>query len=193
MRAEVTGLDAVRSGLSGWQARLGGLPRRLLRALLPALLSAALVPGCGAQESGEPIPPPTPESIKARGELRVGTLNSPTTYYLGTHGPEGLEYQLASRYARALGVKLRVEQLPDRRALRTALVAGKVDLLAAHLSDGPQWRDIALAAAPYDQVAQHWVYRRGKPRPTMTPRAPAMSPGMPAKSIRIVPSTGRTT
>lgn len=166
MPGEVTGPSAVHRGLSGGQARAAWLPRRLLRALLPALLAATLAPGCGAQESTAPAPTPTPASIKARGELRVGTINSPTTYYLGTHGPDGLEYQLASGFARSLGVKLRLEQLPDRRALRAALTEGKVDLLAAHLSDGPEWRDVALAAAPYDEVVQHWVYRRGRTRPT---------------------------
>jgi membrane-bound lytic murein transglycosylase MltF len=31
-------------------------------------------------------------------ELRVATLNAPTTWYLGTHGPEGLEYELGAGF-----------------------------------------------------------------------------------------------
>ena len=46
------------------------------------------------------------EEIRARGELRVATLNSPTTYFIGAEGPEGLEYELAERFATSLGVDL---------------------------------------------------------------------------------------
>jgi len=40
------------------------------------------------------------KEIRMRGELRVVTINSPTTYYLGTHGAEGLEFGLAQAKAR---------------------------------------------------------------------------------------------
>ena len=40
--------------------------------------------------------PPPLEQIRARGELRVVTLNLPTCYYLGAQGTEGLEFELAS-------------------------------------------------------------------------------------------------
>jgi membrane-bound lytic murein transglycosylase F len=150
MATEVTGLCGIRRVRSGW------------RVILSAVLLAAL-PACAAKSPA--AAPPTPADIKARGELRVGTLNSPTTYYLGTHGPEGLEFQLASAFARSLGVRLQVVQMTSRRALREALAEARVDVAAAQLSWGPEWQAAGLAARPYDQVAQHWVYRRGRPRP----------------------------
>ena len=37
--------------------------------------------------------------IRARGELRVVTLNLPTCYYFGAQGTEGLEFELATAFA----------------------------------------------------------------------------------------------
>ena len=39
--------------------------------------------------------PSTLDQILSAGELRVVTLNSPSTYYLGAEGPQGPEYDLA--------------------------------------------------------------------------------------------------
>jgi membrane-bound lytic murein transglycosylase F len=159
MATEVTGLRGIRRRLArGWSAL--ALPGAAL--LLASLLLAAL-PAC-AGDAASPLPP-TPESIKARGELRVATLNSPTAYYLGTHGPEGLEYRLASQFAASLGVRLQVVQFGSRAALRSGLAEGQADLAAAQLTWGTEWQDAGIAAQPYDQVVQYWVYRRGRPKP----------------------------
>ena len=149
MGTEVAGVNGFRAGLPRW------------RAALLALLVAAL-PACAGDSS--PPAAPTPASIKARGELRVATLNAPTVYYLGTHGPEGLEYQLSREFARTLGVRLKILQFGSRAALREALAEGQADLAAAQLTWGPEWRESGIPAAPYDQVAQHWIYRRGRLR-----------------------------
>jgi membrane-bound lytic murein transglycosylase F len=157
MAPEVTGPTGSRRGLfRTWAACL---------AACAALALGIGAPGCAA-ESPPPPPVPTLEAIKARGVLRVATLNSPTSYYLGTHGPDGLEYQLAAAFARSIMAKVEVETFPNRSALRTALASGRFDVVAAHLSWDPAWQDVGEPAKPYDQVVQHWVYRRGKPRPT---------------------------
>ena len=157
MTAEVTGPCSRGRGPSRWWASLAA-------SLAIALLGLA-APGCSAEPPPAP-PPPTPAAIKARGVLRVATVNSPTTYFLGTHGPDGLEYQLASGFARSLGVKLQVDTYATSESLREALASGRSDLVAAHLSWDPAWQDVAQPAAPYDSIAQHWVYRRGQARPT---------------------------
>ena len=46
--------------------------------------------------------------IKSRGVLRVSTINSPLTYYTVNKSPAGMDYELAKRFARYLGVKLEV-------------------------------------------------------------------------------------
>jgi membrane-bound lytic murein transglycosylase F len=106
-----------------------------------------------------------PADIRERGVLRVATLNQPTTWYLGTHGPEGLEYELASAFAASRKLRLEMWPVPDAAALRDTLKAGLADIAAAQLTAGAAADDAALACTPYDEVLQHWVYRRGERRP----------------------------
>jgi membrane-bound lytic murein transglycosylase F len=105
------------------------------------------------------------EEIRARGELRVATLNSPTTYFIGAEGPEGLEYELAERFATSLGVKLVIVTAPDRAGLRAALKDDRADLAAAQLSWSSPWRSVALPSETYSDSPLFWVYNRSKPRP----------------------------
>src|SRR5262249_9818890 len=53
-----------------------------------AVLACLGLAGCSAEPSGL-------AQLRARGELRVGTVNEPTVYYLGAHGPQGFDYRLA--------------------------------------------------------------------------------------------------
>ena len=106
-----------------------------------------------------------PADIRERGVLRVVTLNQPTTWYLGTHGPEGLEYELASAFAATHKLELEMWPASDAAALREALRTGRADIAAAQLTPGAGWQGVGLACTPFDEVAQHWVYRRGDRRP----------------------------
>ena len=72
------------------------------------------------------------EQIRAPGELRVVTLNAPTSYYLGAHGLQGFEFRLASAFAQQLQVRLAIESLPDAAAMRAALQQGRADLALTH-------------------------------------------------------------
>jgi membrane-bound lytic murein transglycosylase F len=130
-------------------------------------LAAVAITGCSSRE------PPLLEQIQKRGELRVATLNAPTSYYLGTHGPEGLEYALASRFAAGLGVRLRLVTAADREGLRAALADGRADLAAAQLTFHRRWERVGSPAAPYAEIRMLWAYRRGQPRPVK----PADLPG----------------
>jgi membrane-bound lytic murein transglycosylase MltF len=126
------------------------------------MLAAFAAPGC-AREATTAL-----EQIRASGTLRVVTLNAPTTYYLGTHGAEGLEYTLANQFAQRIGVRLELTTVADRSALRAALAAGTADLAAAQLSFDASWREAGVPSARYGSVRQYWVYRRGRERPAST-------------------------
>ena len=102
--------------------------------------------------------------IRARGTLRVVTLNAPTTYYLGAHGPQGLEYRLVSAFAQRLGVKLQIEAVLDQAAMRAALAQGRADLAAAQISDDARWRGVGLPTHSYEHIAQLVVQGRRRPR-----------------------------
>ena len=130
-------------------------------AALAALL-VVLVGGCG-----KPAPSAL-DAIRARGELRVATLNLPTCYYLGAQGTEGLEFELASAYAARLGVRLNMYPLANERALQAELAAGRADIAAASLTNTPEWSRAAEPAEPYGSIPQLVVYQRNGARPRDT-------------------------
>src|SRR6202049_5092810 len=132
------------------------LRRRCSASQLTAAVAAALMlAGCAQPQSAL-------QRIRARGELRVVTLNAPTSYYLGAQGPQGFEYRLASAFARQLQVRLVMEPLPDAAAMRAALTGGRADLAAAQISPDAQWLRTGLATEDYDAIPQLVVQNRGK-------------------------------
>src|ERR1700683_1757904 len=145
-------MNAMRPKLSGHR-RL----RRRCRAprLLAAAASVLLLAACAQPQSAL-------QRIRARGELRVVTLNDATSYYLGAQGPQGFEYRLASAFARQLQVRLVMEPLPDAAALRAARAAGRADLAAAQITPNAQWLQTGLSTDPYDEIAQFAVQNHGK-------------------------------
>jgi membrane-bound lytic murein transglycosylase F len=126
-----------------------------------ALAAAALLASCAQA-------PSVLQQVRARGELRVVTLNLPTCYYLGAQGPEGLEYDLARRFAQELGVRLKIFAVPSEAAIREELAEGHADIAAAQISASPTWARVGEPAAPYAEIPQLVVYRRDEPRPRDT-------------------------
>jgi membrane-bound lytic murein transglycosylase F len=127
-------------------------------AAIAATVAAVLLAGCARQ-------PAALEQIRARGQLRVVTLNSPTTYYLGAHGPQGLEYRLAQAFAAKLGVGLAMQPVRDAAGMREVLAAGGADLAAAQITAGDDWKPAGLIATTYEDVPQLVIQGRGKPPP----------------------------
>jgi len=128
-----------------------------MKALL-ALLATLLLTTCSQ-------PPPLLERILADGELRVVTRNSPDAYYLGSHGPEGPAYELASRFAEQLGVPLRLYTVRTREAAIEEVAAGRAHVAAAGLSTGIDLPASAHFGPGYQRVREHLVYRRHSSRP----------------------------
>ncbi|HYB65355.1 MAG TPA: membrane-bound lytic murein transglycosylase MltF [Steroidobacteraceae bacterium] len=133
-----------------------------MRASTLAAAALLLCAGCTRHE------PSALDVVRARGELRVVTLNLPTCYYFGAQGTEGLEYQLANRFASQLGVKLTMYPVASERAMQDELGAGRADLAAASLSDSPDWQRVGEAAVPYANIPQLVVYQRSGVRPRDT-------------------------
>ncbi|HYM43892.1 MAG TPA: membrane-bound lytic murein transglycosylase MltF [Steroidobacteraceae bacterium] len=133
-----------------------------MRTLTLAAAGVLLLAGCTRHASS------ALDEIRARGELRVVTLNLPTCYYLGAQGTEGLEYQLASRFAAQLGVRLAMYPVANEKTMQEELAAGRADIAAASLSDSADWQRVASAAVPYASIPQLVVYRRSGTRPRDT-------------------------
>ena len=72
------------------------------------------------------------DQVLAARELRLVTRNSPTTCTVERGGLDGFEYQLASAFARELGVRLEVVVPPPRIDPLSWLEQGFGDLLALH-------------------------------------------------------------
>ncbi len=105
------------------------------------------------------------QDVHQRGQLRVVTLNEPTSYYLGAHGAQGQEYRLAHAFAESLGVQLVILPVRDIAAMRDVLVDGGADIAAAQISAGAEWKRAGLATSIYDEVPQLVIQRRGSSRP----------------------------
>jgi membrane-bound lytic murein transglycosylase F len=106
------------------------------------------------------------DQIKTLGELRVVTRTSPLAFYRGPDGiPEGLEYELARRFADELGVKLKITPMKSYAEIYGALASGQAHLAAAALKV-PQQPIPGVEFGPaYQHVREHLIYRRGASRP----------------------------
>ena len=140
--------------MPGAETRGAGKNLKVLLGLLTTLLLAT----CSQ-------PTPLLDRILADGELRVVTRNSPDAYFLGSHGPQGPAYDLASRFAESLGVPLRLYTVDTREAAIEEIAAGRAHVAAAGLSTGIELPGGAHFGPGYQRVREHLVYRRRTSRP----------------------------
>lgn len=80
----------------------------------------------------------TIKKIKKDGILNVVLLNAPSTYYIGSDGPKGFEYDLIELYANHLGVKLNIT---TANTIKEALELSKnpdIHITSASLTKTPQ-------------------------------------------------------
>lgn len=125
------------------------------------LAAASLLVGCAPQ-------PSSLDQIRARNEIRVVTLNTPTCFYYGAQGAEGLEYRLARGFAAELGVHLVMYPVASAQAMQAELAAGRADIAAAQVTATRDWNRVGDATEPYAHVAQLVVYKRDGKRPRST-------------------------
>ncbi len=130
------------------------MPRALTRLGVLASLGCAVLAACDNAPAGL-------ERVHESGELRVATVNEPTSYYLGAHGPQGFEYRLAHAFADSLGVQLVIVPVHDRASMRDMLADGRVDIAAAELTADDYWKRAGLATSSYREIQQLVVQRRG--------------------------------
>lgn len=110
-------------------------------------------------------PPGLLDEIRAAGELRVVTRNSPITYYVGPHGPEGPEYDLARGFAEWLGVELRLFEAHRFSDLIGQVESGNVHMAAAGLTITEERASRVDFGPSYQEVSQQLIFRRGRPQP----------------------------
>lgn len=110
-------------------------------------------------------PPSTLDQILSAGELRVVTLNNPSSYYLGAEGPQGPEYDLAAQFAADLGVALSIYSVGNPGELRQEVSSGRAHIAAAGLAREQAAPPDTRYGPAYQLVKEHLIYRTGSPRP----------------------------
>ena len=109
--------------------------------------------------------PSTLSQILSSGELRVVTLNSPSTYYLGAEGPQGPEYDLCAQFAADLGVALHIYSVRNITQVREEVSSGRAHIAAAGLAIEQLPPPNAGYGPVYQRVKEHLIYRNGGDRP----------------------------
>ena len=105
------------------------------------------------------------QQIRDSGELKVVTRNSPTAYYLGVEGAEGPEYELATGFARRLGVKARFFIVPSGAAALREIVHNRAHIAAAGIVESKERRGRVDFGPVYQTIQQYVIYRKGEPPP----------------------------
>ncbi len=110
-------------------------------------------------------PPSILEQVFDTGELRVVTLDGPTSYTLGPDGPAGPEYDLVREFAEHLGVTLVIQPVESVSEILPMLLSGESHMAAAGLSVTASRREYLNFGFPYETVDVHLIYRLGTGRP----------------------------
>jgi membrane-bound lytic murein transglycosylase F len=118
-------------------------------------------------------PPTVLEHILRTGELRVVTRNLPSAYYLGASGPQGPEFDLASRFAAQLGVRLFIYSVPNVADAMRELELRRAHIAAAGLTRGIRLPQQTGFGPPYQQVREHLIFRQSDARPRTLTQASA--------------------
>lgn len=137
---------------------------------LSLLGMALLFPSChkkkieGSGENGAFIKQSKPNTdndlakISESGELIIGTISGPETYFDYQGRGMGLQYALAENFAQSLGVGVRVELANDSTELVKKLKAGEIDIIAYPLSQQFCTREgIAVAGAVNKKKSTSWA------------------------------------
>jgi len=147
-----------------------------IRILLYALLLAAAAVSCSEKKSGQVVAPwgevqtdsiPadgkfTLTDIISNGELIVLTLSGPETYYDYRGRSLGAQYLLCERFARKIGVSVRVELCKDTAEMVSRLQNGDADLIAFPLPKSEKLKGRLLyCGAGVDSLKVQWATMAG--------------------------------
>ncbi|GAA5194810.1 membrane-bound lytic murein transglycosylase MltF [Ferrimonas gelatinilytica] len=129
--------------------------QRLLCCLLLLML-----PGCL-----ELANKPSPNRDELPQQLTVGTLSSPLSFQMRGEEPYGLDYDLATQFARFIDRPVQFRVYPTLHQLFAAMEAGELDLIAAGLSRTRKRADNWYFGPPLYRVRAQLLYRNGQPKP----------------------------
>jgi len=156
------------SGISHLLCRLRGVAllayRETMRAVALILLMACQPRPAPVPEEADPDPPASVrglEAVRARGVLRVIMRTNGNSYFVWRGQRMGFHYEMATRLADELGVKLEIV-VPERWSeMIPTLLAGDGDLIAASMTVTPERAARVRFATPYTLTHVRAVWRQG--------------------------------
>jgi len=101
------------------------------------------------------------DKIKKSKKLNVVLLNAPSTYYIGSEGPQGFEYDLLASYAQHLGVDLNIT---PAHTVKEALQLSKnpdIQITSASLAKTPSREKLYHFGPSYFEVQEQVICNRG--------------------------------
>ncbi len=149
-------LGSGRRGRAPQEGRPDARPPRNHRLAFCVVLAAGFLAACDNAPWRGVL-----HEARARGELRVATINAPTTYYLGRDGAAGFDHDLAAAFAEHLGLEMTLIVLANEAEVLEAVDAGEADLGAAGLAMSAE-RLAARRFAHYREVKELVVCRSGR-------------------------------
>jgi membrane-bound lytic murein transglycosylase F len=105
------------------------------------------------------------EQIQTDGELHVAIRYGLTTYYEGPHGKAGIEYDLAKRFAEALGVQLHIKISDNVEDILHQVATHQVHFAAAGLTVTKPRQAIVRFGPHYQDITQQLIYHRDSKAP----------------------------
>lgn len=96
--------------------------------------------------------------------LRVGMLNSPTTYFDYRGTPMGYDYELMSRFSKFYGLEFKVVVGGTISEMIEWLDEGKIDIVASPVPVTAEFQDRALLCGPRNVSSQVLVQKTDQPK-----------------------------
>lgn len=114
------------------------------------------------------------ERLKARGTLHIATVAGPLSCYLGEEGAAGLEYELASAFAKDLGMTPAFTVYPTRDAAIHAVKIGVEDMAAGFIVPSSAQRKTTYLSRQWLITNPAFVHTMGNK--AFDPEKPSSSP-----------------
>ena len=105
------------------------------------------------------------EQVLQRGSLVMLTRNGASSYYIGSEGDTGPEYELVREFSEFVGVDLEIRVADAFNQLSGLLNSGQGELIAANLSRTTEREMLFNFGPTYLETSTIVIYRRGERRP----------------------------
>ena len=104
------------------------------------------------------------EHVELPDTLRVGMLNSPTTYFDYRGTPMGYDYELMERFSKFYGLQFKVKVGGTISEMIQWLDDGKIDILASPVPVTTEFQDRAILCGPRNVSSQVLVQKTDVPK-----------------------------